>query len=110
LSERDNPLPLGEDAPVFAEPWQAQAFAMTVALHERGLFSWTEWAAALGEELTAGDDYYIAWLRALEKLLAEKKAAAPMDVDRLAQAWLRAAHATPHGHVIALENDPKRDL
>ena len=101
-------LPSGVDEPVFAEPWQANAFALTVALHERGLFSWNEWAEALsGEVKTAsGEEYYSAWLRALEKLLAAKGAAARQDVDRLAAAWERAAHATPHGQAIKLENDP----
>lgn len=94
--------------PVFAEPWQASAFALTVALHERGLFSWTEWADALGEQVKAGDDYYAAWLRALEGLLARKGVARAADVDRMAAAWRRAAQATPHGKPILLENDPER--
>ena len=93
---------------VFDEPWQATAFAMTVALHERGLFSWSEWAEALGEEVKRGDAYYGAWLRALENLLAAKGAAPTQEVDRFAAAWERAAHATPHGHPIVLENDPQR--
>lgn len=99
----------GVDEPVFAEPWQANAFALTVALHERGLFSWSEWAEALSAEVkaTSGEDYYSAWLRALETLLAAKGAAARQDVDRLAAAWERAAHATPHGQPIRLENDPE---
>jgi nitrile hydratase accessory protein len=101
------------DAPVFDEPWQAEAFAITVALHERGLFSWPEWAAALSAEVRKpgvaadGSDYYDCWLRALEKLLAAKGVAAPRDVDLLAEAWQRAAHATPHGRPILLENDPE---
>ena len=100
------------DAPIFAEPWQAEAFAMTLALHERGLFSWSEWAAALSSEVKSpgaapdGSDYYDHWLRALEKLLADKGAAAAWEVDVLAAAWERAAHATPHGKPILLENDP----
>jgi nitrile hydratase accessory protein len=97
------------DEPVFAEPWQAQAFAMTVALHERGLFTWSEWAEALAEDVktTPGEDYYSGWLRALEKLLAARGAAPSADVDKLAAAWQRAAHATPHGQEIRLENDPE---
>ena len=102
------------DAPVFAEPWQAEAFAMTLALHERGLFSWNEWAEALSAEVKRpeaapdGSDYYECWLRALEKLLAAKGAAAASEVDAFAAAWERAAHATPHGKPILLENDPER--
>ncbi len=109
------PLPPGMDEPVFAAPWQAQAFALTVALHERGLFSWSEWAAALSAEVKApgaapdGSDYYDHWLRALEKLLAARGLAPPKDVDDIAAAWQRAAHATPHGRPILLENDPQRD-
>ena len=86
---------------------------MTVALNERGLFSWAEWAAALSAEVKQpdaaadGSDYYDCWLRALEKLLAAKGVAASGDVDRLAEAWQRAAHATPHGKPILLENDPE---
>ena len=100
------------DSPVFEEPWQAQAFAMTVALHESGLFSWAEWAEALSAEMKRpgaaadGHDYYQHWLAALERLLAEKGMAGKGDVDAFAAAWERAAHATPHGKPILLENDP----
>lgn len=100
------------DEPVFTEPWQAEAFAMVVALHERGLFSWGEWAEALSSEVKRPDaaedgyDYYERWLAALEKLLAAKGVAPARDVDQLAAAWQRAAHATPHGKPILLENDP----
>ena len=101
-----------QDAQTFAEPWQAQAFAMVVALHERGAFSWSEWAAALSAEVHRADaardggDYYEHWLAALEKLLAAKAVADRSEVDALAAAWQRAAHATPHGKPILLENDP----
>lgn len=113
MSRREATKPPGINEPVFAEPWQAEAFAMTVALHERGLFSWDEWAAALSTEVKApgavadGSDYYDCWLRALEKVLAMKGVAAATDVDDLAAAWARAAHATPHGKPILLENDPE---
>ncbi len=106
-------LPPGMDEPVFAEPWQAEAFALTVALHDKGLFSWGEWAQTLSAEVKApgaaqdGSDYYDHWLRALEKLLAAKGLAPRKDVDNLAAAWQRAAHATPHGKPILLENDPQ---
>ena len=100
--------------PVFAEPWQAEAFALVVALHERGLFSWAEWAQMLSGEVkhpsaaADGSDYYEHWLRALEKLLAAKGVAGAAEVDDLAAAWERAAHATPHGKPILLDNDPLR--
>jgi nitrile hydratase accessory protein len=108
------PTPGSADAPVFAEPWQAEAFAMVVALHERGLFSWSEWADALSGEVKKpgaavdGSDYYACWLRALEKLLAAKDVIGGNEIDALAAAWHRAAHATPHGKPILLENDPAR--
>lgn len=116
MSRRDTDLPElppGVDAPVFAEPWQAEAFAMTVALHDKGLFSWSEWAQALSIEVKKpgaaadGHDYYEHWLAALESLLATKGLAAKSDVDAMAEAWERAAHATPHGKPILLENDPQ---
>jgi nitrile hydratase accessory protein len=115
---RHDPPP-GVDAPVFAEqvfaePWQAEAFALAVALHEKGLFSWSEWAEALSSEVKRpdaaadGSDYYDHWLAALEKLLASKGVAQTREVDAVAAAWERAAHATPHGKPTLLENDPQR--
>ena len=101
-------MPAGMDEAVFAEPWQATAFAMTLALHERGLFAWSEWAERLGAEVKLGDAYYDCWLRALEALLADKGVARTSEVDVVAAAWERAAHATPHGKAIMLENDPER--
>jgi nitrile hydratase accessory protein len=106
------PLPCDAAGPVFVEPWQAQAFAMVVACHQRGLFTWPEWAAALSAEIKAhgGDDdgarYYEFWLHALEDLLVAKGAASSAHVDDLAAAWSRAAEATPHGAPITLANDP----
>lgn len=98
------------DEVVFAEPWQASAFALVVSLHEKGLFGWAEWAATLAEVIAADrcvdPDYYEQWLRALEIVLARKGIASGFDVTRLAQAWQRAAEATPHGAPIVLENDP----
>ena len=108
-------LPPGADSPVFAEPWQAQAFALTVALHEKGLFSWSEWAEALSAEVKKpgaaadGSDYYDHLLAALETLLAAKGVARAPEVDAVAAAWERAAHATPHGKPILLENDPQHN-
>ena len=103
-------LDLAPDAPVFAEPWQAEAFAMTVALHERGLFTWNQWAEALSRQVMApgGDNYFAAWLAALERLLVSLNVTTTTDVDLLTEAWQRAAHATPHGQPIHLENDPTR--
>lgn len=87
---------------------------MVVALHERGLFNWAEWAERLAAEVKRpdaaadGSDYYERWLTALERLLAEKGVAGHDEVDAVAAAWERAAHATPHGQPILLENDPRQ--
>jgi nitrile hydratase accessory protein len=101
-------MPPGTDEPVFAEPWQASAFAMTVALNERGLFTWSEWAETLGAELKSGASYYECWLRALETIVTRKGATSAHEIGETAEAWRRAAHATPHGQPIVLENDPQR--
>jgi len=99
---------------VFAEPWQAQAFALAVALHQRGVFTWSEWAAQLSTEVARpgaaqdGSDYYQHWLAALEHLLEAKGVAGPDVIEALSASWQRAAHATPHGKPIKLENDPER--
>jgi nitrile hydratase accessory protein len=104
-------LPRDESGPVFRAPWQAQAFAMTLALYERGLFSWTEWAQALalriqaapaqpGEDAT--DAYYRQWLEALERIVADKGASSPPELDRYREAWDHAADRTPHGDPIEL--------
>jgi len=100
---------------VFREPWEAQAFAMTLALHERGLFTWTEWADALSAAIrraqAAGDcddgsTYYEHWLAALETLVGSKGIADDHTLAHRREAWDRAAHATTHGEPILLENDP----
>jgi nitrile hydratase accessory protein len=92
------------DASVFAEPWEAQVFALAVALHERGLFTWPEWSAALGHQVSeAGDDPDPRdWLAALELLLDEKGVADAPTIARYADAWGRAARRTPHGTPIEL--------
>jgi nitrile hydratase accessory protein len=104
-------LPRDGAGPVFHEPWEAQAFAMALALHERGLFTWNEWAAALGREIKAaqaagdpdtGNTYYRHWLNALERLVAEKKVASGDALARYRDAWRHAAQRTPHGTPIAL--------
>lgn len=96
------------EAPPFDEPWQAQAFAIAVALNERGLFTWSEWARALGAELAAGpreagnDAYFQGWLRALEHILVGKGVASAAELAGLAERWRAAALATPHGQPITL--------
>ena len=107
-------IPRGADGPVFREPWEAQAFAMALALHERGLFTWPEWAAVLAEEIKraqaagdpdTGETYYRHWLAALERLVAEKGAADPKALARTSDAWKHAALRTPHGSPIELKKE-----
>jgi nitrile hydratase accessory protein len=104
-------LPRDSDGPVFREPWEAQAFALAVQLQEWGLFTWDEWAEALGAEITAaqkagdpdlGDTYYRHWLTALERLVVSKGAATQAGLEGTKDAWDRAAKATPHGQPIVL--------
>ena len=92
------------DDPVFAEPWEAEAFALAVALHERGLFSWAEWSAALAEEIRRAphESYYRQWLGALERLVTEQRMTDTETLERYAEAWGRAAERTPHGTPIEL--------
>jgi nitrile hydratase accessory protein len=104
-------IPRDAEGPVFREPWEAQAFAMAVALHQRGVFTWPEWSAALGEEIARaeaagdpvlGDTYYAHWVAALERLLAERGVADEATLERHRAAWQRAAGRTPHGTPIEL--------
>ena len=96
------------EPPPFDAPWQAQVFAMTVSLSERGLFGWDEWTKALGAEIAAGpsragnEAYFLVWLSALESLLTSKGVAAKGRLRELAEAWREAAEATPHGKPIVL--------
>lgn len=90
----------------FDAPWQAQLFGLTVALSEAGLFGWPDWTQALGAELHRGQPYWPAWLSALEGMLAARGIAGSEDVAALARRWQAAAHATPHGAPILLENAP----
>ena len=107
-------IPRDEQGPVFREPWEAQAFAMAVALQQRGFFTWSEWATALGEEIKraqragdpdTGQTYYRHWLATLERLVAEKGVASKETQERYREAWDRAADRTPHGTRIELSPD-----
>ena len=104
-------IPHDGNGPVFRAPWEAHAFAMALALYERGLFAWSEWAAMLGEEIKkaqaagdpdTGETYYHHWLATLERMVAEKGAASPQALTEHYQAWERAMHRTPHGKPIEL--------
>ena len=97
-------MELDGDEPVFSEPWEAQAFALTVSLYDKGLFGWDEWAASLSSEIHSGEDrsYYRHWLVALEKLVAAKQLTSLQAIDDREKAWHAAAARTPHGEPIKL--------
>ena len=91
------------EEPVFNEPWEAQAFAMVVKLHEGGAFTWAEWAETLAAEIRAAEKpYYESWLAALEKIVEAKGLMSKAERLTRVDAWDRAAHATPHGQPIEL--------
>ena len=114
--------PDSHNPPVFAQPWQAQAFAMTLQLHQRGLFTWPQWAAALAAQIAAkpsaaaadpadpaapadpadSGEHHHHWLAALEALVVSRGAAQADELARCARAWHHAAHRTPHGQPIDL--------
>ncbi len=99
-------LPRDEAGPVFREPWEAEAFAMTVALHARGVFTWPQWAAALAAEFTSareagvhddGRDYYRHWFAALERLATRSALATPEEILHRAHT-IETARARDHDH------------
>ena len=105
------PLPRDEGGPVFAEPWQAQAFALAVRLSEQGYFTWKEWAATLADELKAaadrgepddGSHYYEHWLAALERLVTSKRLANSAELLQRKEDWADAYRHTPHGRPVEL--------
>jgi nitrile hydratase accessory protein len=116
-------IPRDEGGPVFAEPWQAQAFALAVKLSESGYFTWKEWAAALAAELKAAADrgepddgsrYYEHWLAALERLVTAKHLSDPAALLARKEAWAQAYRNTPHGKPVELasafpESLPNKD-
>jgi nitrile hydratase accessory protein len=110
-------MPMDVDGPVFNAPWQAQAFAMTLALHESGAFTWPEWATALAAAIRRAQDdgdpdtgatYYHHWLDALETLVLSKGLGDGAQLHALEQAWAGAALRTPHGEAITLTADERR--
>ncbi len=105
-------MPRDEQGPVFAEPWQAQAFALAVKLSEQGYFTWKEWAATLAEELQAAADrsepddgsrYYECWLAALERLVTSKNLTDETALLTRKEAWADAYRHTPHGKPVELK-------
>lgn len=107
-------IPRDDGGPVFRAPWQAQVFAIALALHERGLFGWSEWSAILAEEIRraeqtgdpgTGETYYDHWLAALERLVAAKGVGSHQTLSRCREAWRHAAARTPHGAPIKLTTE-----
>jgi nitrile hydratase accessory protein len=110
-------IPRDHDGPVFREPWEAQAFAMALALHQRGLFSWGEWADALADQIRraqrdgdpdTGATYYRHWLATLETLVVRKGVASADTLRRTRDAWDHACDRTPHGVPIELRSEDFR--
>jgi len=107
------PMPIASDqGRVFAAPWQAHAFAMTLHLHERGLFTWQDWADTLSAQITEdqqhgdpddGQTYYHHWLGALEKMILKLNIGTQDQIHELEHAWEDAAARTPHGQAIMLD-------
>ena len=111
-------LPRDEGGPVFAEPWQAQAFALAVKLSEQGHFTWKEWAAALADELESaaargepddGSHYYEHWLATLERLVTAKGLSDPAAMAARKEDWADAYRHTPHGKPVELRSASVRD-
>ena len=111
-------IPRDEHGPVFRAPWEAEAFALAVSLKERGLFTWKEWAATLGDEIKkaqaagdpdTGETYYHHWLATLERILAEKGVVERGVLVHTRDAWRRACARTPHGTPIELRPEDFRD-
>ena len=107
------PLPRDDDGPVFAEPWQAQAFALAVTLSDQGHFTWKEWTNALADELRAaaargepddGSCYYRHWVATLERLVAAKGLTDPPALHTRKEAWADAYRHTPHGQPVVLRD------
>jgi nitrile hydratase accessory protein len=105
-------LPRDEEGPVFAEPWQAQAFALAVKLSDEGHFTWNEWASALADELKGAADrgepddgsrYYEHWLATLERLVLQKGLTDRKALNDRKEAWADAYRHTPHGSPVELK-------
>jgi nitrile hydratase accessory protein len=108
-------IPRDVDGPVFPAPWAARAFAMAVALNERGVFAWSEWSQILGAQVALAtshdpadpEAYWQAWLAALEDILQRKRVASGAALLDLKNAWQEAAERTPHGQPIELPGSPE---
>lgn len=104
-------IPRDSEGPVFNEPWEAEVFAMTLSVHEQGMFTWKEWAAMLSESISEaqqqgdpdlGNTYYSHWLTALENMIVHKQIGSRSQLEQLRNDWDHAARHTPHGQPIEL--------
>jgi nitrile hydratase accessory protein len=105
LLERALPAEVDGDR-VFAEPWEAKAFAMIVMLAQAGHFSWAEWVECFSKEVAAAAaveagggtprTYYAQWLDAAEKLLVGKGliSAAQLAAKRFAVGAVGSMHVS----------------
>lgn len=101
-------IQLDGDEPVFSEPWEAEAFALVVGLHENGMFSWEEWAKVLGSLISKDNgstSYYQLWLAALEEIVGKKMLINRDEIEQRKEDWKAALLATPHGEPIELERE-----
>jgi nitrile hydratase accessory protein len=105
-------VPHDEEGPIFRAPWEAQSFAMAVALHALGYFAWSEWTETLSRtihdaqeagDMDLGDTYYEHWLNALEEIVSQKELVTRSSLASRREQWRLAASLTPHGHPILLE-------
>lgn len=106
-------IPADTGGPVFDQPWQAEVFAMTLQLHEQGIFEWSEWAEVLAAQIKLaqqqgdddlGDTYYLHWLAALEQMVVNKDIGDRSLLGQLYAEWDTAARNTPHGQPILIKN------
>lgn len=110
-----NPSAVPHPVTRFDEPWQAELFALTVALSEAGHFGWPDWTRAFGATLArhraaradgrpldGGADYFAAWLETLEDLLDHAGLAGRDEAVRMRARWTAAYIATPHGQPVRL--------
>ena len=103
---RDVHIPRDAGGPVFAEPWQARAFAVVVRLCRDGHVEWDAFRLRLMAEIAAADSagdtttgYYEHWLAACEALLAARGMAEAGDLA--ARQVDIAAHRPPPTTAVA---------
>jgi nitrile hydratase accessory protein len=116
--QQSAPLPQDSgDSFYFDEPWQAQAFAITLELNRQGHFSWTEWVAVFSKEIQTHPatpeeghiiGYYRQWLTALETIMAQRGISQSPEIEIAQERWRSAYLHTQHGRPIELGNDERQ--